>query len=607
MPHAKPTLRMRPDNRRGGSVKTGVLEAIGEIELRRPAQVNDALAANDRVKYLMSLLQMAITQADQPDQRAEPLRRERLAAGVDDTSLDEVVGSARREGDRYRIPDAPRLFAMLADALQVMAAPLAAQERFSRRLDTLLAAIPDGRDDLVDGAVIADMTRAGRAGADSLHQFVMDLHKALNALQADLAEERLNGAAVYALTDEDRPRVTAFMEGLNRTAPLKFDHPGLATTATRAGQRLVIQNDIGTTDAHVIVVHVEGLVVEVTYSDIHPQRARFMRDMLERFPVSWGKEQSRHETGLEAGEAFVLSTGRLEAKDEAELRAYLDFLGSRLVFLIDWNRARKQLRGCVRESDRVGLLRWAADNEIGHRGFLELGGASLINEAIEATAGSAMHFGDRLCDVLGEAPAAEFLRFVLRAASEGLRARQSHALIRDRVHADLAAHFSNEARRLLQIAGDHAGLIFEIASLVRDGVHATTTTPAANAALARRARGFEHDADEMVSTVRAVVHRRNDHAPLLRLVEVADDAADHLEESASLLELLARSEPSGAPLDALAALADLLVDAAQEWVKILAHATELDHGDSRLAGSQEDVDDFLTATDRVATLEHSGR
>ena len=53
-------------------------------------------------------------------------------------------------------------------------------------------------------------------------------------------------------------------------------------------------------------------------------------------------------------------------------------------------------------------------HEIGHRGFLELGGARLINQAIEATAGSAMHFGDRLCDVLGDAPTLDFLRFVLQ-------------------------------------------------------------------------------------------------------------------------------------------------------------------------------------------------
>ena len=46
------------------------------------------------------------------------------------------------------------------------------------------------------------------------------------------------------------------MRGPNRTAPLKFDHPGLATSATRDGDRLVIQNDIGANDAHVLVLSV---------------------------------------------------------------------------------------------------------------------------------------------------------------------------------------------------------------------------------------------------------------------------------------------------------------------------------------------------------------
>ncbi len=89
------------------------------------------------------------------------------------------------------------------------------------------------------------------------------------------------------------------------------------------------------------------------------------------------------------------------------------------MFLIDWNRARKQLRAFLRGPDRLALLRWAAEAEVGHRGFLELGGARLVNQAIEATAGSAMHFGDRLCDVLGDAETLEFLRFVFRTATEG--------------------------------------------------------------------------------------------------------------------------------------------------------------------------------------------
>ena len=76
--------------------------------------------------------------------------------------------------------------------------------------------------------------------------------------KSDLAEERSTAPPPTDLGPGDDALVRAFMAGLNRTAPLKFNHPGLGTTATRAGDRLILQNDIGTTDAHVIVVHVEG-------------------------------------------------------------------------------------------------------------------------------------------------------------------------------------------------------------------------------------------------------------------------------------------------------------------------------------------------------------
>ena len=76
-----------------------------------------------------------------------------------------------------------------------------------------------------------------------------------------------------------------------------------------------------------------------------------------------------------------------------------------------------------------------------------------------------MHFGDRLCEVLGDAEALKFLRFVFLTATEGLLSGQSRALIQDRIRVALAAHFSNEDRRLLRLAADHAALIFELASL----------------------------------------------------------------------------------------------------------------------------------------------
>jgi uncharacterized protein Yka (UPF0111/DUF47 family) len=573
-------------------MKAQILAAIGENELQPAARLNAALAANDRLKFIFSLLQMALAHAEQPDQPAATLKRERIACGIDDTDLDTVVAGARMIGKSCRVAGAARIVARIADDTRLMAAPVLAtkSDGFAARVDALLRALPVAADDSLEPGTISAITQAGRGRADSLHQLVMDLHKRLNAMQADLAEETLDGAAAYNLAESDRPLVSAFMAGLNRTAKLKFAHPGLATTAARADGRLVIQNDIGTTDAHVIVIHVQELIVSVTYTDVHAERLAFFQDMLKSHAVTWERERT---AVLAAGAPFYLATGCLEAADADACRAYLEFLGSRLVFLIDWNRARKQLRGFLRGPDRLTLLSLAAQTEIGHRGFLELGGARLVNQAIEATAGSSMHFGDRLCDVLGNAETLDFLRFVFRAATEGLLSGQSHSLIRDRIQVTLATHFSNEERQLLRLAADHAALIFEIACLVRDGLRAE---PDGAGKRARHAHQFEHDADQLVVETREAVRRRPDFAVFRTLLEVADDAADDLEDAAFLLDL---DKLQGRPLEPLQILADLLAEASQEWIKAVGHASQIGRSASRA-----ETEDFLTAIDRVAAIEH---
>ena len=175
---------------------------------------------------------------------------------------------------------------------------------------------------MLDPAAISAMTQIGHDRADSLHRLVMDLHKQLNVMQAELAEETIDGAAAYNLAEADRPLVAAFMSGLNRTAKLKFSHPGLATTATRTGDRLVIQNDIGTTDAHVIVIHVQNLAVSVTYTDVHSQRLAFFKDMLKPRTITWESERT---AVLAAGEPFYLATGRIEATDADACRRISNF------------------------------------------------------------------------------------------------------------------------------------------------------------------------------------------------------------------------------------------------------------------------------------------
>jgi uncharacterized protein Yka (UPF0111/DUF47 family) len=592
-------------------MKRQILEVIGERELNRASTIADALAANDRLKYYFSLLQMAIEHGDHPAGKAASLTRERLARGIDDASLDALVAGTRCAGDTYHVPGAERLMHLIADDTRTMAAPVieAGIVGFAERLSTLLNALPACADDCLTADSVGAMTRADRRrdprpSADSLHRLVMDLHKQLNKTQAELAEEVLDGASVSALADADRPRVRAFMAGLNRTAGLKFDHPGLATTATRAGDRLIIQNDIGTTDAHVIVIHVEALTVALTYSDVHPERVQFLRDMLAETNVTWSGGREAQMAELAAGMPFQLVTGTFRADDEAACLRYLEFLGSRLVFLIDWIRARKQLRGFLRGPDRLRVLLWAARNDVGHRGFLELGGARAINAAIEATPDSGMRFGDRLCDVLGSEPAVDFVQFALRAAARGLAEGQSHGLIHDRIRTELQRHVSNDARRVLEFVREHAGIIFEIASLARDGVLAIGTSDDNAGKRAKRARRFEHDADLLVATVREEAQRRPDRAIPLALLEIADDAADQLEDVAFLLDLLANREPARARLDAavhhaLRDLATLTVEAAREWIRALAHSVHVTN-----PGAREDTDDFLTAIDRIAVLEH---
>jgi len=592
-------------------MKAQILELVGEHELGRAAQVSAALAANDRVKYYFALLQMAMARGDHPEEPAVTLQKERLACGIEEPEMDGIVDASRREGSDYRIPGCGKVLQKITQELRTMAAPVLDESQagyqpsplvpWDKRLESLLTNLPSPKDDLIAGRAINEITRAGGQGQDTIHQFVMDVHKRLNAMQAALAESRLFGAAVYHIDDTDRALIAAFMAGLNRTAPLKFTHPGLETTATRSGDKLVIQNDLGTTETHVVVIHVRGMTAQVTYTDVHPERVQFFREMLKRYPVSWSEDRPGQLPGASKDSNFTMLVGTYEAKDRASLEDYLTYLGSRLVFVIDWNRARKQLRSFLRGAERDGALRWAAEAEVGHRGFLELGGARIIHQAIERVSGSAMHFGDRLCDVLGDSAALKFIQFVLRATSEGLREHQSTGLIHDRLSAELQAHFANEGQRLLQLAEEHAGLIFELASQVRDGIRALSAEGDKQhyERLTKRAGGFEHDADQILITAREAVRKRPEYAALIKVTERADDAADELEEVAFLIGLLSTSKPGGDVLDALGILGSLLVEAAQEWIKALSHA-----GQVNKARQQEDADDFLLAVDRLLALEH---
>jgi uncharacterized protein Yka (UPF0111/DUF47 family) len=80
------------------------------------------------------------------------------------------------------------------------------------------------------------------------------------------------------------------------------------------------------------------------------------------------------------------------------------------------------------------------------------------------------------------------------------------------------------------------------------------------------------------------------------LLEAADDAADELEDAAFLLNL---DTLEGKTLPSLQSLADLLVEASQEWIKALGHAAQIGR-----SASAAEAEDFLMAIDRVTAFEH---
>jgi uncharacterized protein Yka (UPF0111/DUF47 family) len=584
--------------------KSRIVEALGEEGLRLPALLNEALSANDRAKYLFTVLQVAQGHADRPGSAAPELRAEREAAGLAAAGFEEVAASATSLGDgRYYMPGVDRLCVRLRAEIDAMLAPLKASgddaAAFEERRQRLSGPPWCGADEQITRDQIAAITSGGQDGTDSVHRLVMDMHKALNGLQARVSSEIIDGAHAYGIAPEDRPLVSAFMRGVNRTASLKFDHPGLGTTATRSGGRLVLQNDIGTTDAHVLVVHVEASRVTLTYTDVHMQRLMFFQGLFEARRVHWEDTLSRTDRTMDDG-VYHLCIGTFTAGSAAELEDYLAFMGSRLVFLIDWNRARKRLRLLLPKKEGAELLKWAADNDHGHMAFLRAGGEQMIFDSLAFVSRAPSSFGARLDDVLGRDAAVKFMRYVMRTCAQGLQGGRSEGLVRDEVRAELVSYFRSAQESVLDVAAEHAAFALEIASGIRDAL-LNASAPGAGeefARNARRAKAWEHRADEFVNVARAQA-RRSERAQSYRdLIEVADDIVDELEEAAFHLALMPH-DGSGEPLyAALRPLAALSVESVQEYLKAVETARTLHRGSPR-----EDTQDFLEAIHRIMTLE----
>jgi uncharacterized protein Yka (UPF0111/DUF47 family) len=573
--------------------KSHALVALGQQGLLLPVWVNAALAANDRLKLYLTVLQAAAAHADHPHDDAPDLSRELAAAGLASASwLPELAGGASRVNGVLLVPELERLVASLQDDLTIMARPVlevTAQDAEPHlRMQHWLERLASMKGEKLDKSQLNSLTQGKRDDGDSLHLLIMDLHKQINHLAKDLASEVIDGAHVWQLNDTDRVLVSAFMRGLKRTAPLKFDHPGLDTAATRDGARLLVQNDIGTNDAHVLVIQVQEHTITLTYSDLHRSRFAFFQALLNPLGANWSVPESRVTAGLNQGAAYTVGTASFACPDAASLATALEGIGAHLVFLIDWNRARKRLLPFVNKVAAIAVLSEAARREIGHMAWLKAGGEQLIFSAMQAAGKGAFRIGDRLDQVLGESNAQAFLIDVMGLASQALLRDQPVALVADETRMLLTRQVERRSAEF-DLLDEHAAYcqalaqgVSEVLAHGHDGLHDAARD------LAARAKIWERRADHLVMRARDEAERQPRWQPVARLLGMSDDVADALEEAAFLISLIADHHQKGwndEVRKVLSRLAQTVLQATQDHVKTLAIARTL--GGSSSAGDNE--------------------
>lgn len=586
--------------------KDKAVASLGQQSLLMPAWITAALAANDRLKLYLSLLQAASRHALSADESSINWSQELARAGLGQTGwTQDLVRHAYMDDQLLVLPHMAQLLQALDDDLETMARPVTDggivtdAERFRTRRTHWHDWLQARRDD--DGLSapnLNSLTHGDRASGDSFHLLVMDLHKQINSLASAIATENLDGAHVWHIQPEDRPLVRAFMRGLNRTAPLKFGHPGLDTAVTRDGERLLIQNDIGTNDAHVLVITVEDRSIRLTYSELHVIRFKFFQRLLEQAGFSWEVAESVMTPGMNENKPYTVGQATLHAEDDATLQQGLEDVAARIVFVIDWNRGRKRLQLFVNKATAVDLLERAAARGHGHMGWLMSGGEQLVYSTMEAVGSDAFRFGDRLDSVLGDTGARQFLLELMRMCTALLLEQQPQAVIEDKARLLMGRALAQHHLEF-DLMAEHAAYCHALAQTVCDLIAQGEED---SSQLVARIKRWEHRADGLVVQARQRAERQPRWKPVVQLLLQADDVADALEETAFLWTLV-QLQPQPLPaavLHTVGKLADTTLAAIQDLVKAIEIARMLDPElDSR------DSDVFLETLWRMLRAERT--
>ena len=579
-------------------LKDKAVESLGQQSLLLPAWITVALNANDRLKLLITLLQSAKQHALMPEAKVLDWGKDFRSAGfVELDWVKDFATSAYLEDEFLIVSSQETFFENLQENLSLMARPVielrdATNENLCARCEVWHSHLKKfSTAEGISNTTITALTHGDRKQSDSFHLLVMDLHKCINAIASTISTENIAGAHAWHVLPEDHARIEAFMHGLQRTAPLKFSHPGLDTAATRDDKRLLIQNDIGTNDAHVLVIEVSDKKIELTYSELHKGRFEFFRTMLEKVGFEWQVFEPVITTDLNAGKPYYVGKATFLAKKETDLLQALHMVGSRIVFVIDWNRARKRLQHFVSKKIAIKLLTQGAEGEYGHMAWLLAGGEKLVYQTMQSVASDAFRIGDRLDQVCGEHAAELFLEELMRMCSAMMLDQQPTSLIADEARM-LLVHVLRKRSFEFDLLADHAAYCHALSQLLAQCLE-TSTEHTANSfkVFADQAKEWEHAADHLLTEARQRAERQPRWQPVVHLLSQSDDVADTLEESIFILSMLTRTPLHSINPEVGAVLARLVQTtqaAIQDYIKAIQIARDITSD-----GTSQDTDAFL--------------
>lgn len=563
--------------------KQQILRELDETGLLAGVQINQALLANDRAKYLLTLLQLAFEQARRKDPDPDTLARERRRLQLEDSFLDTVIPNARKGANgTYHIAGAKRTLMLLEKCCREMLEPVTSanapeSRELEGRLEKILTASQQVDEDALPEAWLQDLTRGTQGSKDSLHLYVMDTHKVINRVQRDLSETRVDGVPAVGILESDRPLIRAFMAGVKETAHLKLDHPGLGTTASRYAGRLVIQNDVGLTDSHVIVIGLTDSEVEVTYTDVHDRRVSFFRSMLKDLDPDWHELSTHSSAKLEEGDKYYLLRGTIRLSGDKARTTALHHLGSRLVFLIDWNKARKRLRNFLPNKSAVRVLQTSARENVGHMAFLKLGHAELVYQALDVAAAEHLRYGEPFHAAVGTKAAEQCFVEILRTCYSGISNNDSVQVVRDRIVSVITSALHQKRRGALIDCRMQTALLVEAALTLHHSMQWLRRGNDSWEYVVRsqkRIERWENEADDILNQLRRKEGLRPSHMPVRELSGALDDALDAIERSAYFLSRLKSVSFEPAVLCSLGELTAILVRCAQECYKAIATVAE---------------------------------